>query len=142
MATTDDLRVSDAEREAVAAELREHYAQGRLTMEDFQQRLDAAFAARIRRDLDAVTHDLPAVRPPSTPLPVHTGRRGGGSGYGRSWFSPIGALLVVLVGLVLYADAFAGMRMAWPGRLGILIAVFAVLRGMLRRLLGGRCGRR
>ena len=41
MASSDDLRVGDAEREAVAAELREHYAQGRLTIDDFQRRLDA-----------------------------------------------------------------------------------------------------
>jgi hypothetical protein len=87
MAATDGLRVGDAEREAVAAELREHYAQGRLSMEDFQQRLDAALAARTRGDLDRLISDLPSVRPPGTPLPApssgnwrHHGRGGAGSG--------------------------------------------------------------
>ncbi|HUA30142.1 MAG TPA: DUF1707 domain-containing protein, partial [Streptosporangiaceae bacterium] len=42
MATGPDLRIGDAEREAAAASLREHYAQGRLTLEEFNERLDAA----------------------------------------------------------------------------------------------------
>jgi hypothetical protein len=145
MAATDNLRVSDAERETVAAELQEHYAQGRLTLEDFQQRLDRAFAARTRGDLDALTRDLPAVRPPGAPLPVqtHPGWRGDGHGNGRrARFSLIGAVLAVLVALAVYADLIAGMRVPLPGRLGLLIAVFAVARGLLRRVFGGRCGRR
>jgi Domain of unknown function (DUF1707) len=70
MADTGDIRVGDAEREAVANELREHYAQGRLTMEDFQRRLDAAFAAKTRADLDALIKDLPHTMPPGRPLPA------------------------------------------------------------------------
>jgi Domain of unknown function (DUF1707) len=45
MATGPDLRIGDADREAAAASLREHYAQGRLTLDEFNQRLDAVFAA-------------------------------------------------------------------------------------------------
>ncbi|MGH3404624.1 MAG: DUF1707 SHOCT-like domain-containing protein, partial [Streptosporangiaceae bacterium] len=54
MATRPDLRISDADREATAASLREHYALGRLSLEEFNQRLSAAFAAVTQRDLDAV----------------------------------------------------------------------------------------
>lgn len=66
MATPSGLRVGDADREATAASLREHYAQGRLTLAEFQQRLDAAFAARTDRDLARVNEDLG----PSAPEPT------------------------------------------------------------------------
>jgi hypothetical protein len=41
-----DLRASDAERERVAASLREHCAAGRLTLEELSERLDEAYRAR------------------------------------------------------------------------------------------------
>ena len=55
-----DLRVSDAEREHAATELREHLAQGRLTLDELAERLDRTYAARTRAELDAVSADLPA----------------------------------------------------------------------------------
>jgi hypothetical protein len=63
MASGFEMRVGDAEREAAAAELREHYASGRLTLEELNERLDAAFAAKTRADLNAVMRDLPSARP-------------------------------------------------------------------------------
>ncbi|HEY2552204.1 MAG TPA: DUF1707 domain-containing protein, partial [Streptosporangiaceae bacterium] len=59
MATGPDLRAGDADRDAAAATLREHYAQGRLNLEEFNQRLDAAFAATTHRQLSQLTRDLP-----------------------------------------------------------------------------------
>jgi hypothetical protein len=63
MATGADVRVADAEREAVAGQLREHYAAGRLTMGEFRARLDAAYSAVTARDLSRVTADLPGAGP-------------------------------------------------------------------------------
>jgi Domain of unknown function (DUF1707) len=63
MASGFEMRVGDAERESAAAELREHYASGRLTLEELNERLDAAFAAKTRADLNAVMRDLPSARP-------------------------------------------------------------------------------
>ena len=60
MATGADWRVSDAEREAVAEQLREHYAAGRLTIDEFRARLDAAYSAATASGLSRVTADLPA----------------------------------------------------------------------------------
>ncbi|HEX4811656.1 MAG TPA: DUF1707 domain-containing protein [Nonomuraea sp.] len=55
----DDLRIGDAEREQTMAALREHFAQGRLTHDELDERLDQALAARTGRDLAQVTADLP-----------------------------------------------------------------------------------
>jgi hypothetical protein len=60
MATGSNIRVGDAEREAVASQLREHYADGRLTLDELNERLDQAFAAKTRAELLMVTRDLPA----------------------------------------------------------------------------------
>jgi hypothetical protein len=55
----NEMRVSDAERDAAAADLREHFASGRLDSEELDQRLSAVFAARTRSDLNALFTDLP-----------------------------------------------------------------------------------
>jgi Domain of unknown function (DUF1707)/Cell wall-active antibiotics response 4TMS YvqF len=54
------LRASDAERERAAAVLREGAAEGRITLEELSARLELAYAARTRPELDAVVEDLPA----------------------------------------------------------------------------------
>jgi Domain of unknown function (DUF1707) len=63
MAAGNEMRVGDAEREAAAAELREHYASGRLTLDELNERIDKAFAATTRGDLNALMTDLPSARP-------------------------------------------------------------------------------
>ena len=57
------MRASDADREAVAGRLREAHAEGRLTLEEFQERLDTTYAARTHGDLVALTRDLPSTSP-------------------------------------------------------------------------------
>lgn len=59
------LRVSDAEREQVAARLREAIADGRLTLAEADERQATAYAARTRADLAPLTADLPAPQPPT-----------------------------------------------------------------------------
>ena len=55
------LRASDADRERTVELLREHCADGRLTADEFNDRLEQAFAARNRGELDALLADLPAI---------------------------------------------------------------------------------
>ncbi|MGW7287747.1 DUF1707 SHOCT-like domain-containing protein [Streptomyces sp. NPDC054847] len=55
-----EMRASDAERERVAERLRDAVAEGRLDMEEFDQRLDAAYRARTHGDLEPLVRDLPA----------------------------------------------------------------------------------
>lgn len=63
-------RLSDAERDAAAAMLREHYEAGRLDAAEFDERLSGALAARFARDLDALFSDLPEPRPGRGAMPV------------------------------------------------------------------------
>ncbi|GII89409.1 hypothetical protein Ssi03_73990 [Sphaerisporangium siamense] len=61
MAATPDMRASDGDRDKVAAALREHAAQGRLTMEEFQERLELVYQGRTYGDLQRLTADLPDI---------------------------------------------------------------------------------
>ncbi|WP_026413694.1 DUF1707 SHOCT-like domain-containing protein [Actinomadura oligospora] len=65
--TPDDLRVGDAERDAVALALHEHFAAGRLDRAELDERLGAALAARTLGDLRGVVRDLP--EPNGLPAP-------------------------------------------------------------------------
>jgi Domain of unknown function (DUF1707)/Cell wall-active antibiotics response 4TMS YvqF len=60
------VRASDADREAVATVLGRNQAEGRLTLDEFSQRLDLVYAAKRKDELEAVTRDLPAVPDPAT----------------------------------------------------------------------------
>ncbi len=83
---TDDapeLRASDADRERVAEVLRDALAEGRLDMEEFEERLEATYKARTYGELAPITRDLPvgAVTPPSVSLVKEP--EGSGSWAGR-----------------------------------------------------------
>jgi len=64
-----ELRVSDADREATVARLREAGGEGRLTLEERAERAERADAARTRGELDALTADLPPASPAATLIP-------------------------------------------------------------------------
>jgi hypothetical protein len=55
----EHLRLSDGEREQAAAELGEHYVQGRLTADEHAERLDQIWATRTRGELTPIFRDLP-----------------------------------------------------------------------------------
>ncbi|MDF5757931.1 DUF1707 domain-containing protein [Spongiactinospora sp. TRM90649] len=59
MTSRDDLRVGDAERDETMSALREHFAQGRLTSEELDERLGLALGAKTRGDLARLSEDLP-----------------------------------------------------------------------------------
>jgi hypothetical protein len=52
-------RASDADRDRFASELHEHFAEGRLSLDELQRRLDLVFAAETLVDLYELTSDLP-----------------------------------------------------------------------------------
>src|SRR5260221_11367375 len=63
----DRIRVSDADRERVTSRLREHFAEGRLTSEELDERITAALSAKTFGDLRRIMADLPDPAP--VPLP-------------------------------------------------------------------------
>jgi hypothetical protein len=73
------LRIGDAERDAAAADLGEHYAAGRLTLDELHERLDAVFSAKTFSHLARIMADLPG---PGR-LPWHA-RPGGPGGVGAA----------------------------------------------------------
>ena len=54
-----NLRASDADRERVANVLREAAGDGRLSMDELDERLDAVYAAKTYAELEPITNDLP-----------------------------------------------------------------------------------
>jgi uncharacterized protein DUF1707 len=68
------LRISDAERHQVAEILREAAGEGRLDLDELDQRLEATYAARTYADLVPITLDLPA-HPHSPPVPARASAR-------------------------------------------------------------------
>jgi Domain of unknown function (DUF1707) len=150
MATGFNVRVGDADRDAIAAQLREHYADGRLTLEELNERLDQTFAAKTTDDLNAVMRDLPHV-PRSAPLVASTGSGwDSGDEYSRrsrpfAAFAPAMALVwaFVILGAVMLFGLGGGDR---PLAIVVLLAVFALLKrlfsfGVRRSGRGGRAGR-
>ncbi|RFS82827.1 DUF1707 domain-containing protein [Actinomadura spongiicola] len=65
MARQDEIRVGDAERDAVMLALHDHFAAGRLDRGELDERLDTALTAKTHGDLRALVRDLP----PPTGLP-------------------------------------------------------------------------
>jgi hypothetical protein len=67
------LRASDADREKVAAVLREAAGEGRIGLDELDERLAAVYAARTYAELEPLTRDLPTARAaydPVVPLPA------------------------------------------------------------------------
>jgi class 3 adenylate cyclase len=63
-------RVSDAERDRTVAQLREHVVEGRLTLDEFSERVGRALGSRTHGDLEAVMTDLPATIDGTAPSAV------------------------------------------------------------------------
>jgi hypothetical protein len=59
----DSIRVSDADRDRVTAQLRDHFAAGRITPGELDERLSAALNAKTFGDLRRITADLPGPVP-------------------------------------------------------------------------------
>jgi len=92
-----DLRASDADRDRVAEQLREHAGAGRLSVDELTERLDVVFAARTLGELSAPLADLPhAERARHRPLLI-----------GAPLLAVLAAVLVMTLGLT-------GAGTFWP----------------------------
>ena len=134
--TRPDLRVGDAERDSVATALREHYAQGRLSTDELDERLAAAFSATTQGQLEQVTDDLPPIEsaasvptPPGVTFPQRRPGRGAAQ-------AATGLLAVVaLLGVVAIA-AHAGHGEHVPRNIITLVIALLILRGLVFRAFG------
>ena len=98
------LRASDAERESAVGALREHGAAGRLDVEELEQRVGAAYAARTHGELGQLLRDLPAAAPRRAPARAGHARRRPAAG------PPSSRVNVLLVAIW----AFTGAGYFWP----------------------------
>lgn len=103
------LRAADADRERTASVLRDSFAQGRLDMEEFSERLDAVYAARTTEELRALVRDLPTppARPDRLPADPGEGRDDAGLAAHVAKYLAIMALLVAVW-------ALTGAGYFWP----------------------------
>ena len=112
----DHIRVSDADRERVADRLREHFAEGRLSADELDERITATLSAKTFAELRRVTTDLPDPEPapgpapgmgrPGRPVPPPWAGRGGfGLRRRRSRILPL-VLLLLIAALVLPGAGF------------------------------------
>lgn len=90
-AGTPGMRAGDADRDRVAQVLRDAAGEGRLTLDELDERLDAVYAAKTYADLEPLTRDLPATGAGTAPAPL------GGADWrpvdgAPSWSSGIGVM--------------------------------------------------
>ncbi|MGW5848340.1 DUF1707 SHOCT-like domain-containing protein [Streptomyces sp. NPDC055254] len=98
-----ELRASDADRDRVVERLRDAVAEGRLDMEEFEERLEAAYTSRTYAELEPLTRDLPggAVHyPEAAPTRVAPAPYAAGAGGQQpSWPARIGGSAVSRTGV-------------------------------------------
>ncbi|TDC94242.1 DUF1707 domain-containing protein [Actinomadura sp. 7K507] len=59
MARQDEIRIGDAERDAVMVAMHDHFAAGRLDRGELDERMEAVLSAKTRGDLRTLVRDLP-----------------------------------------------------------------------------------
>ena len=107
MAELPPLRAADSDRDRAAADLREHFAAGRLSEDEFSERLGAVYAATTVAELTRISADLPDPRP----LPVPIGPRELAR---RRIYQDAGAVVILDVGCVVVWAATGAHGQFWP----------------------------
>jgi Domain of unknown function (DUF1707) len=109
----EHLRVSDAERQAVADRLGEHFADGRLDQAEFDDRVGRAMGAKTRADLSGLFSDLPETGAPAvTDHPRYRRRR-----------HPVLVLVLLVLFIMATAHAvlWATLPWLWVAFLGLAL---------------------
>lgn len=132
------VRASDADRELVAETLQQAAGDGRLTLGELDQRLEAAHTAKTYAELEKLTEDLPAAGVPAPTAARLRAQRFGGnptsrsgialmSGFGRAgrWVVPRR-----FTGLSIMGGGCIDMRQASFAEQTVRITVFALMGGI------------
>lgn len=108
----DGIRASDAERDATVERLRDAAGEGRLTLEEFSDRMEQASTAKTRAELDQLLTDLPATGGPGGVAPAGN-RVATGATVAPTWHvAPIG-----------------GLNVSGPWRMGRHVVVISLIGG-------------
>jgi hypothetical protein len=116
--TDQHIRVSDAERQAVADRLGAHFADGRLDQAEFDERVTRTMAAKTRGDLEGLFDDLPDLEPTGAPGSARTGGSAGPSTPYRprrrgGILRPLALVILVLVAASATWHAVASIYIPW-----------------------------
>ncbi|MBV9682649.1 MAG: DUF1707 domain-containing protein [Solirubrobacterales bacterium] len=98
-----NLRAADADREHTAERLRESHSEGRLDMDEFQQRLERCYQAKTIGELDELVNDLPRQAEHAEQPPL-------------GWFRPSGSRVAPLAAIVIaliVISAAIGHHLFW-----------------------------
>lgn len=136
----DNIRISDADREQVTSRLREHFAEGRLTSEELDERISATLNAKTFGDLRGVMADLPepgtlgpppgTFGPPPGPVPSAWNARPVYYRHGPR-FLPV-ALLILFAALILPGAGWAFFAFIKIALLAWLVLCIAGIVGASR----------
>jgi Domain of unknown function (DUF1707) len=132
-------RIGDEERQDCADLLAEHHAHGRLSQEEFEERLGVALTAQTARDLGHVLADLPSGgRRPARPSPPANLPPLVAMGGVAAAVVLLSSIILVLLGESV-ADSVGGtlLLLSIPGGLGVVGGFLAAWGVQRRREQGG-----
>ena len=138
-----DLRAADADRAAVASALGTHMADGRLTVDEYDERLARAYAARTYGELDQLTADLPGGHPRAEavrrehPHPVSACGPGSWNRGGHDGSAWLRTALIVLTIWAITSIGSGAFLYFWPiwviGPWGAILLARTLSGGNIRR---------
>jgi hypothetical protein len=138
-----NIRAADADRERVASLLNTAYTEGRLTKDEFDDRLESAFAARTYADLNALLADLPlapqAVQPAPPSAPVAPVAKTSGlavasliCGLGQFAVGPLATIPAIVLGhMARHQIKRTGEQGAGLALAGLVLGWTAVIAGII-----------
>lgn len=125
-----EVRIGDAERDRAGAALGDHFAAGRLTREEFDERIEQAMQARFDRDLRSLFVDLPG----SADSEQRSARS---KAYGMSAGMAVSMLLFWLLPVLLVATVIAAVLFSAPWLFWGFLWLFIISRFWARRFSVG-----
>jgi hypothetical protein len=131
----DEMRAADADRQAVADQLRSALEEGRLDLHEYDERVQRAYAAKTYGDLKGLLSDLPAATVPAQRIAAtratagHVNRRW----LARTWSGYVPVVLITTVIWLIASIAANDLLYFWPvwvaGPWGVIL-IFQTVGGL------------